>query len=250
MNSSTKSTAKTPRRHIPAGIMLMAAILFLSGCTATTSHRHHEYNPAPSVTIEYQYYPDVNVYYDVHRHLYLYRHVQRGWVTTKNLPHDIHIDRQRHHVIHTRHRRPWNENHAYKQQRRHDDVHRPNKRDERREKHDEKPPQGHDSRYKQPSERKVRYDRGTPEHRIQQKVRREHQQRQEQKYQARNEAPRKHEQVIQEDSHIRRNDMREDDHKQKKRGERKLESNSHHRPEQQGRKNPGRYDYHNMKRHD
>lgn len=249
MNRSTETTARTPHRYIPAGIMLIAAILFLSGCTATTAHRHHEYDPGPSVTIEYQYFPDEDVYYDVHRHLYLYHHARRGWLTVTNLPDYIHIDRQHHHVIHSRQRQPWNDHHAYKQHHSHDDGQRPNRRDERREKHDEKPQQGHNSRYVQPPEHKVRDGKTTQPHPVLKNVRHGRQQ-QVQKRKARRDVSREHDQDVQEDSHMLRSKIRENDHTRVNEKERKLQKVSQHGPEQQRQHKPARYDYQGSKRYD
>lgn len=234
MKNSTKTTAKTPRRDISAGIMLIASILFLSGCTATTVHRHHEYDPGTSVTIEYQYYPDENVYYDVHRHLYLYHHARRGWISVENLPAHIHINRQRHHVIHSRQRQPWNDNHAYKQQHTHNDGQRSNERDETRDKHDKSSPKYTDSRHELRSGREERDNR----------------QQQAQKHNTRQDVPREHGQTIQNNSRTFRNEIRGDDNKRANGKERKLRKVSQHEPEQKGQRRPVRYDYHGMKRYD
>ena len=151
MKISTSYPTETGRRLIASLIMLIGAILFLSGCTATTQHRHHDYQnaPTPSVSIEYQYFPDADVYYDIHRQVYHYHHARRGWVSVTNLPRHINIDKRRHHVVRSSHHQPWKHGHANKHHRRHDDPPRPRKQDHRRQKDQNKSSLRHDSRREQ-----------------------------------------------------------------------------------------------------
>jgi hypothetical protein len=168
MKMVAKHPAETLHRFISASIMLIVAFLFLSGCTATTGHRHYDrhYDRGPSVSIEYHYFPDVHVYYDVHRHVYHYHHAHRGWVTVKKLPHYIHIDKHRHHVMRSRHHQPWKEKHEYKHHRSHYDDHRSQEQHEPPIKHRDKLRQGHDSRYPPMPRRKVRDDKTHRKHEI------------------------------------------------------------------------------------
>lgn len=117
----------TPHSHekianfIRSSSILFLALFFLSGCNATASHYQYQYEPATENWSEYHYYPNVNVYYDRHRHIYHYQHNSRGWVSANRLPHFININSHRYNVVRSRHHRPWKNKHANKQHHKHYD---------------------------------------------------------------------------------------------------------------------------------
>ena|GEM_PF-2400746 len=155
MKTCTRRQFRRLPRPFATGIMLTITIVFLSGCTTT---RHHDYahhsGPSASLSIEYHYFPDVDVYYDVRRHLYHYHHTQRGWLTVKTLPHYIRIDRRQHNVVRSRHQRPWQDRHAHKRPRSYSD-----KRHSPRTEHPEKSRPRHESRRDQTPHREAAHYR-------------------------------------------------------------------------------------------
>lgn len=125
MKTFTGRQSRRLPRLVANGMMLTIAIVLLSGCTATSNHRYYDRHPGPgaALSIEYHYFPDIDVYYDIHRHLYHYHHAQHGWLTVKTLPHYIRIDRRQHNVMRSHHQRPWQDRHAHKRPRSHSDKH-------------------------------------------------------------------------------------------------------------------------------
>ena len=129
------------------GLMIVIALM-LSGCLAHSPQRHgnphydHHDTPRAEVIFNYHYYPDVHVYYDTHRRLYHYHDKYRGWITVRILPGYIHLGGHRHHIVNSKHNKPWKLKHRNKrphshvapsrhrpnndQHRPHNDQHRPN----------------------------------------------------------------------------------------------------------------------------
>lgn len=144
MKALTRRPAEICHQLTTASIVLIVAAVFLSGCTATSGH-YYDYDPGPSASTRYYYFPDAHVYYDIHRDLYHYHHPYRGWLKVRTLPHYIHINRTRYHVLYSRHHRPWKDNHAFKHHRSHSDGYRSHEQ----KKHREKSHKRHDSNYRQ-----------------------------------------------------------------------------------------------------
>ena len=121
--------------------LIIVIALMLSGCPAHNPHRddhpqydHHE-APRTEVIFNYHYYPDVHVYYDTHRRLYHYHDKYLGWITVRILPGYIHLGAHRHHIVNSKHNKPWKLKHRNKrphshvapgQHRPNNDQHRPN----------------------------------------------------------------------------------------------------------------------------
>jgi hypothetical protein len=121
MKKSLKNSVRHTRHLIASGVTLVATLVFLNGCAAHTSHRHH-HDAGISGVNTYYYYPRSHVYYDSQKHRYHYHHASRGWVSVKKLPRYIHLDRHRYHVVQTGHQKPWKSGHTYKKHRgRYDD---------------------------------------------------------------------------------------------------------------------------------
>ena len=123
MNTNIYKTTHTIRKPETARITLLIATIFLGSCTANAGYRHNHYEPATSKSIEYHYFPNAHVYYDSHRRVYHYHHKQRGWLSVKNLPKYIHLDRHRRYPVRSDHQKPWKKHHLQKEQRSHFDRH-------------------------------------------------------------------------------------------------------------------------------
>jgi len=94
--------------------LMLVIALMLSGCLAHNPHRHGTHHPRTEIIFNYHYYPDVHVYYDTHRRLYHYHDKYRGWITVRILPSHIHLGRHRHHIVNSKHNKPWKLKHRNK----------------------------------------------------------------------------------------------------------------------------------------
>ena len=74
MHTLTTQFHNSFQRIIRSGILLFSGILFLNGCTATSSHQQYEYEAYPSGWSKNRYFPGANVYYDQHKRIYHYHH--------------------------------------------------------------------------------------------------------------------------------------------------------------------------------
>jgi hypothetical protein len=90
-------------RNVCAGFLLGSAMLFSTGCVA--------YAPGPDGYYDYDYYPDVDVYYYSVGGIYYWNRDGR-WFHGRHLPpHFVLHDENRQHLqLHTR--QPWTEHHA------------------------------------------------------------------------------------------------------------------------------------------
>ena len=119
MKTYTNNTDAKNQGLLPAGLTFLIAIIFLSSCTANAGYRHNNFGAVSSTSFEYHYFPDAHVYYDTHRRVYHYHHRQHGWVSVKQLPAYIHLDRHHRQLLHSGHQRPWNNQHLHKKNRSH-----------------------------------------------------------------------------------------------------------------------------------
>ena len=131
MKTNSNNSANTISKPVTASIALIITIIFLSSCAANAGYRHYDYEPSPSRSFDYHYYPNAHIYFDSRQHLYHYHHKQRGWQSVKKLPKYIHIDKHRHYPVRSNHRKPWKNQHLQKKHRSHFD------------RHDEKSPKRH-----------------------------------------------------------------------------------------------------------
>lgn len=114
MKTNFSNSANTISRPVTASIALIITIIFLSSCAANAGYRHYDYEPSPSRSFDYHYYPNAHVYFDSRQHLYHYHHKQRGWQSVKKLPKYIHIDKHRQYPVRSNHRKPWKNQHLQK----------------------------------------------------------------------------------------------------------------------------------------
>jgi len=121
MKANSINSRNTISKPLTASIALIITIIFLSSCTANAGYRHYDYESSPSRTVDYHYYPNAHVYFDSHRHLYHYHHMQRGWQSVKKLPKYIHIDKHHRYSVRSDHRKPWKNQHLQKKHRSHID---------------------------------------------------------------------------------------------------------------------------------
>jgi len=119
MKTYTNNTDAKNQGLLPAGLTFLIAIIFLSSCTANAGYRHNNFGAVSSTSFEYHYFPDAHVYYDTHRRMYHYHHKQHGWLSVKQLPPYIHLDRHQRHLLRSGHQTPWNNQHLYKKNRSH-----------------------------------------------------------------------------------------------------------------------------------
>lgn len=117
MITKSNNSTDTISRQVIASITVLITAILLSSCTANAGSRHYDYKPAPARSIEYHYFPNANVYYDSHRRVYHYHHIQRGWLSANKLPKNIRIDRHRHHSVYSGDRKPWKNQHLQKKHR-------------------------------------------------------------------------------------------------------------------------------------
>ena len=110
--------------------LLLAAtfsIFLLSACDEIIVRDHHYHDDY----YHYNYYPDLQVYYDTRRGLYFY-HYDGRWISRRHLPRHYRLGRHRYHRLRMRHARPWRYNRNWRQYRYRDDGVRRHHRGERR----------------------------------------------------------------------------------------------------------------------
>lgn len=101
---------------LKAGLFLLL-VTGLSACVVSPRHGHyHDAPPAHAPAhgyYSYWYYPDVEVYFDIHREVYFYFDAGR-WVTVRVLPPHLHSHLGRHVNLRMKHDRPWREHRHHK----------------------------------------------------------------------------------------------------------------------------------------